>query len=248
MPDVFPTHIPAVIAHRGASALETENTLEAFVRAGRDGADGVELDVLCCASGEVVVFHDDDLLRMSGRPGRIEDLSLSEVRAVVLRGDCRIPTLAEVFEACDPRLMVNVELKTQGLLDPRVAPLVEAVSAVVDRVGAAARVLVSSFNPHAIWRWQRRRRDVKAALLFETSSSLPLRNAWALPWLRPFAAHPEHSMCDARTVQGWHRSGYQVNTWTVDDPIRLRALRDMHVDGVITNHPAATRAALTGVV
>ena len=73
---------PLVIGHRGASALAPENSLAAFARAARDGADGVELDVLCCATGEVVVFHDDDLARLAGRPDRVDALSLAELRAV----------------------------------------------------------------------------------------------------------------------------------------------------------------------
>jgi len=64
---------PLVIAHRGASAAALENTVEAFARARADGADGVELDVLACASGQIVVFHDDDLTRLGGRPERVAE-------------------------------------------------------------------------------------------------------------------------------------------------------------------------------
>jgi glycerophosphoryl diester phosphodiesterase len=63
--------VPLVIAHRGASALAVENTLAAFAAAAAAGADGVELDVRLCATGEVVVFHDADLRRLAGRADRI---------------------------------------------------------------------------------------------------------------------------------------------------------------------------------
>jgi glycerophosphoryl diester phosphodiesterase len=79
-----------------------------FERAARDGADGVELDVLCCRTGEVVVFHDDDLLRLAGRPERIDALAFAAVREVTLSGGVGIPTLEEAFEACGPELLVNV--------------------------------------------------------------------------------------------------------------------------------------------
>ena len=62
---------PLVVGHRGASASELENTLAAFRRARADGADGVELDVQRARTGEVVVFHDDNLARLAGRPGTI---------------------------------------------------------------------------------------------------------------------------------------------------------------------------------
>src|SRR5688572_30624744 len=145
---------PLVVAHRGASALVTENTTAAFARAARDGADGVELDVLCCATGEVVVFHDDDLTRLAGRSDRIDRLPFVAVREVILAGGVGIPTLEEAFEACGPALLVNVELKTSGLRDRAVPALVERVSAILDRTGTAERVVVSSFSPVAVWLWR----------------------------------------------------------------------------------------------
>jgi len=235
---------PLVIGHRGASAREPENSLRAFQRASRDGADGVELDVLCCRTGEVVVFHDDDLLRLAGRDERIDALPFAAVREVTLSGGVGIPTLEEAFEACGPELLVNVELKTAGLRDPAVPALFDGVSAILDRTGVARRVLVSSFSPMAVWRWQRRRPDVQAALLFEKEAAVPLRRAWPLQLLRPFAANPDQRLCTPKLVDRLHRAGYAVNTWTVDDPARLRELRDMGVDGLIANDPAAARAAL----
>src|SRR6185312_17377418 len=77
---------PLVIAHRGASADAVENTIAAFRLAREQGADGVELDVMRCATGEVVVFHDDDLGRLGGYPGDVRALSFAELRAVELHG------------------------------------------------------------------------------------------------------------------------------------------------------------------
>ena len=114
----------------------------------------------------------------------------------------------------------------------------------VARTGTERRVLVSSFNPLALARWKARRPDVPAGLLFERGAPLPLRRAWALRWLRPFAVHPEQVFCTPERVAGWHAAGYAVNAWTVDEPERLRALAAAGVDGVITNDPAAARAAL----
>src|SRR6266511_1473205 len=73
---------PLVLGHRGASAEAPENTLAAFRLAVAQGADGVELDVWRCGSGEVVVSHDEDLLRVGGTPLRIPDATLRDLRAV----------------------------------------------------------------------------------------------------------------------------------------------------------------------
>jgi len=125
-----------------------------------------------------------------------------------------------------------------------VAALVHGVAAIVERAGAEGRVLVSSFHPWAVRLWTRRMPVVPAGLLFEREAPLPLRRAWSAPLLRPFALHPELVLCTADRVTAWHRRGYMVNVWTVDDPSALAACRRMKVDGIITNDPARSRAAL----
>jgi glycerophosphoryl diester phosphodiesterase len=204
----------------------------------------VELDVLLCATGEVVVFHDDDLARLAGRPERVADLPLAELRRVTLTRGGSIPTLEEAFEACGPELLVNVELKTSGLADRGVPALVEAVGRVLDRTQTAGRVLVSSFSPIAVAWWRLRRPAVAAGLLFERAAPLPLRRGWSARLIRPLAVHPEVVLCDAGAIQRWHDAGYAVNTWTVDDPARLRELAAAGIDGVIANDPRAAREAI----
>jgi glycerophosphoryl diester phosphodiesterase len=239
---------PLVLAHRGASTLETENTLAAFRRAMADGADGVELDVQRCATGEVVVFHDDDLARLAGRPERIDQLSLETLREVRLPRGGEIPTLAEVLEACGPAALVNVEIKYAGLWSKGCQALVDAVADVVNRAGARQRVLISSFSPGAVWRWRKIRPDVPSGLLFEQPRPFhrpwPLRTDILLPLLRPQAVHPEESLCTRESVARWRAQGYAVNVWTVDAPERIAALASMGVSGIITNDPARARSAL----
>jgi len=235
---------PLIVGHRGASARATENTALAFRQARADGADGVELDVMLCASGEPVVFHDDDLRRLAGRSDRIAAVPYRVLRDLPLAGGGTIPTLDEAFEACGPDLLVNVELKVNEV-DPRgTAALVEAVAAVVRRLGVQRRVLVSSFNPWAVWVWRRRVPEVPAGLLFERSLWLPLRQAWLARVIRPLALHPEWVLCTPDRVAAWRRRGYMINVWTVDDPAALAACRRMGVDAIITNDPARSRRAL----
>jgi len=225
----------------------TENTLAAFQRAMADGADGVELDVQRCATGEVVVFHDDDLHRLSGRPERVDQMPLAALREVRLGPGGEIPTLAEAIEVCGPAGLVNIEIKTSGIFPS--AALVAGVGEVVARAGAGARVLVSSFSPGAIWLWRRRHPGVPCGLLFEQPRPFrrpwPLRTDMLLPWLRPSAVHPQDPLCTAEAVAAWRRRGYAVNVWTVDDPRRIEILAAMGVSAIITNAPAKARSALT---
>jgi glycerophosphoryl diester phosphodiesterase len=232
---------PLVVGHRGASALEVENTTAAFARARADGADGVELDVLLCRTGEVVVFHDDDLRRLAGRPERVADLPLAALREVRLGTGQGIPTLEEAIESCGPELLVNVELKAAGLPGPAIGALVESVAKIIDHMAVGERILVSSFSPRAVGRWQRRSPAVRAALLFEGPTAI--RSLPAV-WLRPFALNPELRLCRPARVADWRRRGYFLSVWTVDDPADLRTCRDLGIDAVITNDPGRARAAL----
>jgi glycerophosphoryl diester phosphodiesterase len=233
-----------VLAHRGASLQETENTLEAFARARALGADGVELDVQQCASGEVVVFHDTDLARLAGRPERVVDLPLAGLRRVSLAGGGAIPTLAEVYEVVGPRLTVNVELK---LDHARPTGLEAAVCEVVRRAGAEGRTVFSCFHPVPLWRLWRLAPEVERALLFGTEQALLLRHGLHALGVPARRVHPEHLVLDRATVRAWHRLGRTVHAWTVDDPSRIRALAQMGVDGVITDCPDVARDALMGL-
>ncbi|MBI4511453.1 MAG: glycerophosphodiester phosphodiesterase [Deltaproteobacteria bacterium] len=239
---------PLIIAHRGASARELENTVPAFARAREEGADGVELDVLLCKTGEVVVFHDDDLKRLAGRPENVEDVPWSELRQVPLvlgeRRGC-IPLLSSVLEELGPGMLVNIELKA-----PRARPyerLAWAVADLLRRHGVGVRFLVSSFNPLALLALRTFSPSTPLALLMAKDQSLPLRAAWARGFIRPVALHPEHALVHGSSREKWRREGYAVNAWTVDDPREIARLCSLDIDGLITNRPAETREVVEGL-
>ncbi|RMG17240.1 MAG: glycerophosphodiester phosphodiesterase [Deltaproteobacteria bacterium] len=226
-------------AHRGESAHHLENTLEAFHAAVAAGADGIELDVRRCASGEAVVFHDATLERLAGRPEAVASLSLARLRAVRLGGGSRIPTLVEALEATGS-LEVNVELKVDGWRPTGVeAAAVEAIR----RAGAQHRVLVSSFHPLALLRLRRLAPRLRRALLFDGAHP----TACLAPVLGVEALHPDDRLVTRRHLQRWRHLAPVVNVWTVDEAARARQLAAWGVDGLITNDPARIRDALMGL-
>jgi glycerophosphoryl diester phosphodiesterase len=237
---------PLVIAHRGASAEAPENSLAAFHLARAHAADGIELDVMRCGSGEVVVFHDDDLTRLGGRPGLVRHSSFDELRTIDLGNSERIPLLSEVLAELGPDLLVNIELKTAPTWRERLHDdgLAIAVADLILSHGLPERALVSSFDPLLLARFRVRAPRVATGLLFAREQALPYRHGWPAHALHPTAMHPEAVLVDKQAVDRWHERQQLVNVWTVDDPAELRWLAALGVDGLITNRPAEARALL----
>lgn len=235
---------PLVWGHRGASFEAPENTLAAFALARMQGADGVELDAQRCASGEVVVLHDESLGRTTGFAGLIAETPWSVVRKLDagarkhprFRGE-RVPLLAEVLEAFP--LLVNIELKCERSDD---RGLTAEVVRLVSQARAEERVLLSSFNPLCLWRARTLAPRLPRALLFESAQRWPLRSALAAPALSAAALHPEHVLATPARVLRWRKRGYSVACWTVDDTDAAARLWESGVSGIITNRPDRLRA------
>lgn len=235
---------PRIWAHRGDSAHAPENTMLAFERAIAAGASGIELDVRFDGGRNVVVFHDDELARLTGRPGRMEELPAAERCALRVGGE-PVPLLADVLAAFDTEFDIEIKVTRVG----RAAALVEAVAKIVLAAGGPAsgradRVIVSSFDPTALVQFHRHAPELALGYLFHGEQALPLRRGWAGRWIGASLVHPQHALVDGASVARWHRAGLPVHVWTVDDPAEIRRLADLGVDGVITNDPAAAIAAL----
>lgn len=233
---------PLVIGHRGAAAIAPENTLASFRAAREAGADGVELDVQLSSDGEVIVFHDEDLARLAGRPGRVSDFPLAALRELRLRGGGAIPTLDEVLEELGRNLLVNVELKVPPRAIGRA--LGRRVAEVLSRHAATGRALVSSFHPVALAVFRSDHPQLATGLLFHREQAWPLRAGWPHYWLRPLALHPDRTLVTPGRLRRWRRHGYAIHVWTVNDPAEMQRLADLGVDAIITDDPARARAAL----
>ena len=225
--------LPMIVAHRGASADHPENTVEAFVGAKEQGADGVELDVRLSADDVLVLHHDAHL--PDGRMVR-------EVMADELPES--VPSLAEALEATNP-LFTNIELKNLRS-DPdydAVEGLAIAVAGLIAAFEAHERVLVSSFDLDSVLRIRATDPDVPLGWLVWGQAD-PAQLIGRVEAHGFQAIHPHDLLVDAAFVRRAHDAGIAVNVWTVDDPERGLALVEMGVDAIITNTPALMRAAL----
>lgn len=234
------------IAHRGASAVAPENTLAAFEKAAELGADGIELDVRLCADGVPVVIHDARVDGTTDGSGRVEEMTLMELKQLdagrwfeaAFAGQ-RIPTLAETLAAVGDHLLLNVELKGEGLVDRGLA---QAVVDLIEQHRLAERVLVSSFKPLPLRRVQKIAPQILTGMLY-SSTALP---AFArLVSARPYAAmHPHAKALGERHMKWLRQHGYRIHVWTVDDLEEMQRFIEWGVDGIMTNVPALLQSLL----
>ncbi|MDA0674796.1 MAG: glycerophosphodiester phosphodiesterase family protein [Proteobacteria bacterium] len=228
--------LPAVIGHRGALAVAPENTL-----AGQAGATWVELDVRFTRDSVPVIFHDNNLKRLAGRPGAIESLTAAE--ATQLRvgptgtretAGAAIPLLADVLDYLIAHDMgVVFEFKPAPKAHARVGL---AVQLIAERWPAARPLPVfSSFSLRVMASLARQPKPWPLALI---ADRLPVAWRWHAARYELSGLHLYHRAITANRVARIKGAGLWVGTYTVNDPAEARRLRSWGVDGIITDDPA----------
>ena len=224
---------PNIWAHRGASAIEEENTMPAFAKAIECGADGIELDVRLTGDREVVVFHDKSLERQFGKPLMVDELTLDELREET-KNVFEIPTLGQVLEAFGGECLINVEIKEMGF-NP--IDLVKKTTEKIRTSECLDSVLISSFDPKALASAAWFEHRISRALLFGMESPLGLNVLDRLGQNAFSALHPESVLINEKKINTWHKRGLAIHVWTVDDPNEILRLSELGVDSFITNVP-----------
>jgi glycerophosphoryl diester phosphodiesterase len=220
-----------VIAHRGASRAARENTIEAFRRAGELGADAVEFDVRRTADGVLVVHHDAHL-----GDGRV----IASTGSSVLPD--HVPTLAAALDAAEG-MWVNVEIKNDPAepdFDPSELVAEQTMASLVER-GEPERWLISSFRMETVDRCRALDSSIRTAWL---TAPVPDNVVELLQAHGHVALHPWVRTLTRDVVDRCHEAGLHVNTWTCDDPDRMRELVAWGIDGICTNVPDVALSVL----
>jgi glycerophosphoryl diester phosphodiesterase len=232
---------PAVIAHRGASKYAPENTIAAFELALRQGADAVELDVWLTKDKQVVVTHDTMLDRTTGFHGTVSSLCLDQIKtldagsyfAPEFRNE-KIPTLSEVLETLDKKIVINIELKHFTSFS---SALPEMAARIVEKHGYQEQVLFSSFNPVAILQVRRILPEIPTALLALRRSAGAFSRSTLAERFRYQALHVYYADITPDLVNRLHNGGKRLHVYTLNTDLDITHGLDLDVDGIITNDP-----------
>jgi glycerophosphoryl diester phosphodiesterase len=237
-----PKNRPIILAHRGASLEAPENTLAAFKLAINQGADGVELDARLSADGEVVVFHDEFVGRTTNGKGRVNRHSLEELKKLDagswfssdFAGE-KIPTLREVFEYFNGRVVINIELTDYldlfGLLAMKVVQLIQEYQ-------FQNSVIITSFSPFGLLTVRRMLPGSDVGLItFSGSKGIAHRSLAGLMFSpKLIVQHMDGVGQDF--INLLHRKNCKIFAWTVDTENSIKNLAQQGVDGIITDKPA----------
>ena len=221
---------PFVIAHRGASGYEYENSRAAFRRAIMLDADGVELDIHATRDGGIVVHHDAVIPGI----GPIAQLSQAEARQVLLRNGETLPLLSEILDLVGDR-DVWVEVKTLPELYDSM------LLAVLDQGPAPERYAIHSFDHRIVYRLGQARPSLRRGILLTAY----LRDAVTV--MRAVGATTlwqEWQQIDQELVNRVHEAGGSVIAWTVNEIGDLDRMVRLGVDGLCGNYPDRIRVAI----
>ncbi|MCK4578779.1 MAG: hypothetical protein KAU50_08305 [Candidatus Marinimicrobia bacterium] len=231
-----------LFAHRGVPSRAPENTIPAFEEAIRSGVDGIELDVMETADGQLVVRHDWDLERTTDGTGYVWEHSYADIRQFNAShswsGDfarTAVPTVGEVLDIIPASMLVNIEIKSYHW---RSTALEDKVVAEVRRRGMVDRTIISSFNPFSLLKVKRLEPRLAIGFIWwDINMPWVLRRPYLLPLVRPDFLHATDRVVTPRVVKWVHLLGMKIYVWTVNNRPAIEHFKAIGADGIFTDFP-----------
>lgn len=235
---------PLNISHAACKGHAPENTHAGIAQALALGVDAIEIDVHATRDGVPVLLHDDTVDRTTDGTGRVNDLTLAQLKALDAGGVTfdgrfageRVPTLAEVLEATRRRCLLVIEIKQRGIE--------QAVVSVVRRANAAASTMIWSFHAEVVAAARVLAPEVPAAQLWsgKTGAAASVIAGAVRRNAQGISAH--QSVVDAGLIRSARLRGLSIFTWTADEPADQARVAAAGVDGICTNYPDVLRTTL----
>jgi len=214
-----------IIGHRGAAALEPENTLISIERAMDIGVDAVEIDVHLSKDKELVVIHDATVDRTTNGTGPVSSYTVQEIKRLDAGKGEAIPLLQEVIDFIDRRVMLIIELKEEGTE--------RSVVDLIIRNNLFDKACVISFWHRLVTTVKKMDSRIKTGVLLVGS---PVDVCIATR-ASADALMMKYSFVDREFVEIAHKKGLKVFIWNIDDRNLLKPYVDMGVDAIGTNNP-----------
>jgi len=225
-----------IIGHRGFNGEYVENTRESFIKALDLGVDGIELDVHLSKDGEVIVFHDFELKRMTGENGYVFQYTLAELKEMKILDKHEIPTLEEVIDdlivykkKSNKKLYLNVEFKAGSQMYKGIE---ERVMKICYERLAIEEVIFSSFDHQALVKIK----ELDERALTGVLTAAALVNPWDyVASIKGDYYHPNYLTLMPMVLGAMLENGLPINTYTVNDPKVGKQLIEAGIHMIITD-------------
>jgi glycerophosphoryl diester phosphodiesterase len=228
-----------VLGHRGAMGLAPENTAVSFERALDEGADGVEFDVQMTRDGELVVIHDQNLERVTGKKSLVKDITLKEIKELDVGSHFQddfagqeILTLDETLDIVKKCSVINIEIKNGPVIYPKIE---EKVISTVEKYGISDRIIISSFNHYTVRKFKELSPKLTCGVLHMAGLYQPWKYA---KMVGADAVHPYGLSITPKLVEKCQAEGVMVNVFGVNEERMLKKVIEAGPDMVITDYPA----------
>jgi len=215
-----------VVGHRGAAAIEPENTLRGFRRALELGVDSTECDVHLSRDGRLVVIHDDTVDRTTDGTGEVRSMTFAQVRALDAGLGEGVPTLREVLETVSGKAPLHVELKAPGTE--------RAAIQAVKEMGMEGAVIFTSFDLRRLGRVRRIDPLLEVGAIFGKASEDCCTGALRVGAKSIYVYYEELTR---GLVDEAHGAGLRIGGWNPDSEPEWQDVIALGVDLVSTNRP-----------
>jgi glycerophosphoryl diester phosphodiesterase len=233
-----------IVAHRGASALAPENTISAFDMAVSLGADYIEVDVQMTKDGKLVAMHDVTVDRTTNGAGRIKNFTYENLAALdagswfspKFKGE-RVPALETILDRYEGRTGILIELKHPSIYPNVEEELANILNKRFDSNKPPANIIVQSFDRQSIREFHQLMPAIPTGVIIGSAEFSSEEDLFAVDGFASFI-NPKATLVDANFMQQAKARNLSVFTWTVSDSKTARSLRNLNVNGIITNYPA----------
>lgn len=220
-----------VIGHRGAMGHETENTIKSIEKALELGVDMIEIDVFKIKSGEIVVFHDVNVERLTDGTGKIEDYTWAELQNLTLTGNHKIPLLTDVMDVIDAQVGLNVELKGAQTAKDVNRIILDYIE---NKGWKLSDFMISSFNWDELAIARNINKEINIGVL---TGEAPEKAIPVAHKLKAIAINPDFGKLTPDSVLQIKDAGLLIYPWTVNEEQDIIKMKRMGVDAIFTNFP-----------
>ena len=210
-----------------------ENTIESVKKAIELNVDGIEIDVFKSKTGELVVYHDPFLSRLSNSNAFIEQISLDSIKKVELIGGFSIPTLKEIVDIIPEKIFLNIELKGKDTAN-------ETNNIIINYLNKynlpTSKFIISSFRWDELKKIRSINKDVPIAILVDSLHKIDDAIKLAKQ-INAVALNPNNKFITRGIVNKIQSNNIKVYPYTINNPKNIKRMRSMGVDAIITDYP-----------